>query len=871
MANIKIDDNYKGVSAGITDEATPVVQSLRVNSATYRLLTEPSIDSEASGSIAVNVVAGNITVSSGTPVSLDWVGGVKQSGGSISVNVLAGNLTTSSGTPVSLDWIAGTKLSGGSVAVNLGNSGTVALRYDATGSIAVNVVAGNISVSTGTPVSLDWVAGTRMSGGSVAVNVLGGVISSGTTMWLADGTVRVTSGSVQLISPYLAGGSIQLLESRHIIGSVINNGGTVSFASGSVQLISPYLLNLASGSVQLIRDSYVNVATGSIQLIQTPPLSISGGSVGINYASGGSISVNVRQIANGSVQLIQTPPLTISTGSIQLIQTPPLIVSAGSVQVGTVTKLTSGSVQLMDSRQVIGSVIGSGGTFSIAGGTVRLGYDATGSIAVNIVAGNITTSSGTPVSLDWVGGTLQSGGSLSVNVIAGTLSSSFSAGSVKIMSSSGTLAEVDNNNNLKVTLGTKLDSVNDSILVPDGTIKIINSDYAGGSIAVNMVAGNVSVSTGTPVSIDWIGGVLQSGGSIGVNLRSGASVQLISPIINNLASGSVQLIRDSFVNVATGSIQLIQTPPLTVSSGSIQLISPYINISSGSVGINYSSGGSISVNVRQFAGGSVQLISPFLAGGSIQLVESRQIIGHVVNNGGTTFISAGSIFVSGAVAADAALVGNPILNGGRASAVVPTAVSADGDVVNLWLSRNGAVMTTNTGGTVQLAGGTVNVSGAVAHDSAYVGNPVVVGAVAETALSGITAVADGDVTKLYCGADGVQFVRPHTGLEDIVTGSSGTASGAGTILLLAAGGAGVKVYITDVTVSNSYGTMVIVSLCDGPNANKYYIPAPGNGGATHAFTVPLPGSANAVWSWRSSGTASSGSIIVSAIAFKSKI
>jgi hypothetical protein len=46
--------------------------------------------------------------------------------------------------------------------------------------------------------------------------------------------------------------------------------------------------------------------------------------------------------------------------------------------------------------------------------------------------------------------------------------------------------------------------------------------------------------------------------------------------------------------------------------------------------------------------------------------------------------------VQGQVAADAAVSGRPILEGGRASTAVPTAVSADGDAVHAWRDRRGA-------------------------------------------------------------------------------------------------------------------------------------------------------------------------------------
>lgn len=54
--------------------------------------------------------------------------------------------------------------------------------------------------------------------------------------------------------------------------------------------------------------------------------------------------------------------------------------------------------------------------------------------------------------------------------------------------------------------------------------------------------------------------------------------------------------------------------------------------------------------------------------------------------------STGTIEVVGDVAQDAAVAGNPILNGARASTATPTAMSADGDAVHLWATRNGALV-----------------------------------------------------------------------------------------------------------------------------------------------------------------------------------
>lgn len=59
-------------------------------------------------------------------------------------------------------------------------------------------------------------------------------------------------------------------------------------------------------------------------------------------------------------------------------------------------------------------------------------------------------------------------------------------------------------------------------------------------------------------------------------------------------------------------------------------------------------------------------------------------------------IAAGTtIEAVGDVASDVPIAANPVTIGGRASNAAPTEVSADGDAVNLWLTRKGTVMVTD--------------------------------------------------------------------------------------------------------------------------------------------------------------------------------
>lgn len=155
----------------------------------------------------------------------------------------------------------------------------------------------------------------------------------------------------------------------------------------------------------------------------------------------------------------------------------------------------------------------------------------------------------------------------------------------------------------------------------------------------------------------------------------------------------------------------------------------------------------------------------------------------------------------------------------------------------------------------------------VAHDAADSGNSSKIGAKAETDLSGITLVADGDRTDLYAGVDGVLLMRPHTLLENIVSGNASNTDGTST-QCIAAGGAGVKHYLTTVILTNTSASNIYVEIKDGATA-KLTIPVPAGGGAVVNLPVPVPGTAATAWNFDPSAAAST--VYCSMVAFKSKV
>lgn len=162
--------------------------------------------------------------------------------------------------------------------------------------------------------------------------------------------------------------------------------------------------------------------------------------------------------------------------------------------------------------------------------------------------------------------------------------------------------------------------------------------------------------------------------------------------------------------------------------------------------------------------------------------------------------------------------------------------------------------------------------GGVAHDGADSGNPHKIGAKAETSLSGGTLVADGDRTDLYAGVDGVLIVRPHSNLEDVVQERATNTDGASTAFAsgLAAPGAGIRIWLTSITISNSSSSFCTVDIRDGSAGSVLWtFPVPATGGVTHTFNPPLKFTANTAVAYDAS--AATTTLTISANGFKSKV
>lgn len=155
----------------------------------------------------------------------------------------------------------------------------------------------------------------------------------------------------------------------------------------------------------------------------------------------------------------------------------------------------------------------------------------------------------------------------------------------------------------------------------------------------------------------------------------------------------------------------------------------------------------------------------------------------------------------------------------------------------------------------------------VAHDGADSGNPHKIGTKSVAALSAQTLVAANDRSNAFSDLDGAIITRGNSTLGDVVSGNASNTDGTST-QVIAAGAAGIKHYITDVTITNTSASNIYVELKDGATA-KWTFPVPANSGVTHSFSTPLAGTAATAWNFDPS--AATTTVYCSASGFKSKV
>lgn len=192
-------------------------------------------------------------------------------------------------------------------------------------------------------------------------------------------------------------------------------------------------------------------------------------------------------------------------------------------------------------------------------------------------------------------------------------------------------------------------------------------------------------------------------------------------------------------------------------------------------------------------------------------------------------------------------------NGTAATALRVTVASDSTGVVGLAAGSNAiGKLAANSGvdiGDVDVTSGPTGASafqvqGTVAHDGPAANNPVLNAGYVVNAEP--AAVANGDVARMLTDLAGKLITLPYANPENFVAGKTAAITDTTRTQVIAAQGAGVRLYITHVIVTNSHATVgTYVKIEDGSTEIYGGYAAPAGGGFAITLPVPLRLTANA--------------------------
>lgn len=147
-------------------------------------------------------------------------------------------------------------------------------------------------------------------------------------------------------------------------------------------------------------------------------------------------------------------------------------------------------------------------------------------------------------------------------------------------------------------------------------------------------------------------------------------------------------------------------------------------------------------------------------------------------------------------------------------------------------------------GTAFTDAGKVNVQGDVASGSSDAGKPVKLGAYAVNAEP--SAVTNGQRVNLIADLTGKLITSPHANKENFISGV-GTATGTSGTSVISAQGAGVKIYVTSISIANTGSSTSLITIQSDPAGTPstlWYLINPAGGGDNITFDPPLVVPAN---------------------------
>jgi hypothetical protein len=312
--------------------------------------------------------------------------------------------------------------------------------------------------------------------------------------------------------------------------------------------------------------------------------------------------------------------------------------------------------------------------------------------------------------------------------------------------------------------------------------------------------------------------------------------------------------------------------PLSTAGGGTEATALRVTLASDSTGLLSvdDNSGSLTVDSPQLpaalaAGGGLKVEG--VAGGVAVPVSVASVPSHAVTNAGTFAVQESGAALTALQLIDNCISGNeaqvdvltvpaPLSTAGNGTAATALRVTLASDttgVVGLATGSNAiGKLSANSGvdiGDVDVTSlptgaSAAQVQGTVAHDSPAANNPVLNAGYAVNAEP--AAVANADVARLITDLVGKQIVLPYANPENYVAGKTAAITDTTRTAVIAAQGAGVRLYITHIIVSNSHATVgTYVKIEDGTTEIYGGYAAAVGGGFSITLPVPLRLTANA--------------------------
>lgn len=255
--------------------------------------------------------------------------------------------------------------------------------------------------------------------------------------------------------------------------------------------------------------------------------------------------------------------------------------------------------------------------------------------------------------------------------------------------------------------------------------------------------------------------------------------------------------------------------------------------------------------------GNVGLIgnqSVSVSGGSVGLLGGSQTIGALTGNQ-TVVVTSGNIAVT-ALSGNVAVTGNVGITGNVGLAAGTNAIGNVTAIVTALPAGTNAIGNITA---VASIGGNVSVIGPVAGNATVAGNPV------QSAKRAVTAEAfpNGNNTVVLPVTDAVgkAIIMPYANKENWVYGNA-TIGNTSATTIIPAQGAGIKIYVTGLYMSNTGNTTILATTNSAGNL-PFIVPS--GGGSNLPFPTPLTVAGNTAFSITASGNTTS--LVVSAIGY----